>query len=224
MERSWMNEKKVTDIFNNVNIILWTYDISSGKMTISGDLMNFCGFSSEEITKEPGNWTKYIHPEDFKILNEIYKKIILNEITVKELRIIRPNGQIMCLHVKVIPILDHSGIITRIDGITIDTTEKKSEALQSEIPLSNKINNKLNLLINRVGIITNVSNFNETNADEVSNHLLNKSIFSFFSGEQLQKIKKYFAEVKTGRGQTFKTVMKTEHSIVYQLDIKVLTV
>lgn len=84
------------------------------------------GQSCENLYRNPRAWMESVHPEDRERVTEAYRRQIQGPNPFdEEYRIVRPNGQIRWVEVRIFPVKDESGNIYRFAGIVEDTTERK---------------------------------------------------------------------------------------------------
>ncbi|MEB3887389.1 PAS domain S-box protein [Lyngbya sp. CCY1209] len=84
------------------------------------------GQSCESLYRNPRAWMESVHPEDRERVAQAYRRQIQGPNSFdEEYRIVRPDGQIRWVEVRIFPVKDESGNIYRFAGIVEDTTERK---------------------------------------------------------------------------------------------------
>lgn len=206
------------NMFDNVNLVMWSVDGKTGKGTISGNCSEILGVSPEEFEQNPYILKKYVHPHDLMKVSENEKNIILNQTTSFQYKKMLPNREIKWIFVKVIPTTDLSGNIVRVDGLCVDITNQKQQLrLESAHSITGK---ELFLNINSEGVITDVFHSAFNAPEELKLKLIGSSIFSHFEEVGSDKVKEYFLYAIKGKQQEFTTPLIYKNLCNYQLNVK----
>lgn len=100
----------------------------------AGAFERITGYSLEEFN-DKGGWTSILHPNDFATDSEAMKKLLNNEQTVVEIRIIRKDGSVHWVRSYAHPIWDEEqNRLVEIYGAVQDITEQKR--IEQELLLS----------------------------------------------------------------------------------------
>ena len=89
------------------------------------------GQPCESAYSDPSTWIESIHPEDREQVTREFERAGA-EPTQVEYRIVRPDGGLRWIWVRIFPVRDETGALTRLIGIAQDCTErKKAESMQA---------------------------------------------------------------------------------------------
>src|SRR6266481_1482713 len=109
----------------------WSWNVSSGKVTWSGEHFRIFGFDSEKTEPSFQLFLETVHPEDRSFIERNLEKAIRQKNGFDmEFRIALTDGSIK--HVQGVgrPVVEESGEVARYNGTTVDITERKrGEAL-----------------------------------------------------------------------------------------------
>jgi PAS domain S-box-containing protein len=128
-------------LFNNLDDVVYSVDMTTYRLIqISPACQAVYGYTPDDFFADGDLWNRVIHPDDKYILQEHYATIHRGEKLRNSYRIIHQDGSIRWIENSVIPTIDHSGRVIRLDGITRDITEKK--AIQHDLEkTSEELNN-----------------------------------------------------------------------------------
>ncbi len=90
------------------------------------------GHTCEELSLDPGIWFKCIHPQDKDQVRSLTEGKTESACDF-EFRIVRPDGAVRWIRVRVAPILDHAGKTVLLSGIAEDLTEQKHAEQENKI-------------------------------------------------------------------------------------------
>lgn len=125
----------VRNMLNAVNVAVWSYDNLNDRMEYVNDAICIITGYPLHLFSSIKFWKSLIHPDDLPIFENTIQNVLQGAGDECEYRISHEDGRTLWLQFKVMPITDHSGRITRIDGLVMDITNRKTmqEALhQSE--------------------------------------------------------------------------------------------
>src|ERR1035437_6461825 len=120
-------------LHNNLDEAVFSLDVIQNKMLYASIAhQTVFGHSPEEFFKNPLLWYKIIVPEDKPLVDNVFPVLHSGKKHRQEFRIVDSNGEIRWIDAKMNPTLDENGILTRIDGIASDITDRKlsEEALK----------------------------------------------------------------------------------------------
>lgn len=125
--------EELNTLFENIDEVLFSVDMVSYKLTqMSAACEKVYGYTPSEFFADGELWKKVVHPEDRYKIAEQLKALIKGEHIVNQYRIINKNNNIRWLENKVIPTLDAAGRLIRMDGISMDITNRKLAELELE--------------------------------------------------------------------------------------------
>jgi len=112
--------------FNAMDEVFFSVDmINSRVIQVSGGCEKLYGYKQEDFLNDYMFWFDLIHPDDRHIVDDEDKILQLGEQVNNEYRIIRKDKAIRWVENKIIPSLDKTGKLARVDGITRDITQRK---------------------------------------------------------------------------------------------------
>lgn len=127
-------KNQLQEILNTVGLCIWSLDVSSDTINYYGSAKTevFYGLPSQNFYKNPMVWKKLIHSEDLQKVAEGQKAVLEGRNVEVEYRIIKSNNEICWITTKMVGNKDKNGNITQIDGISINTNERKHLLLKNE--------------------------------------------------------------------------------------------
>jgi len=137
-------DKQIQRIFNTLDNSFWGADTVKNQMLYaSPGTEKIYGYSTSEFLSIPDLYYKVILPDDQHKIDSLYPELNKGNNALTEFRIRHKNGSIRWLEARMAPTLDASGKLIRLDGITIDVTEKKlagEKLKQANTELNNLFN------------------------------------------------------------------------------------
>jgi PAS domain S-box-containing protein len=125
--------KELKAFFENIDEVLFSVDMISYQLTqMSAACEKVYGYAQSEFFADGELWQKVIHPEDRDIATEQLEALNRGERIVNQYRIINKNKSIRWIENNIVPTLDESGRLSRMDGITNDITNRKLAELELE--------------------------------------------------------------------------------------------
>ncbi len=120
----------------------WDWDFLSGEWKWDEGQHRIFGVEPGKFQITVDNIRNLIHPEDWPALQESVRSMSEGKRTQQaEFRVLRPNGeQRWCLGTAAASV-DASGQVTRISGVTIDTTDRK-EAEERQVLLAREVDHR----------------------------------------------------------------------------------
>src|ERR1051325_2002250 len=85
------------------------------------------GRSRQEIYQNPRDWLEAVHPADLARVLESFPKMVRGEFN-EDFRIVRPDGRVRWIHLRVFPVLNDAGAVYRVAGLAEDITEREESA------------------------------------------------------------------------------------------------
>lgn len=152
-----LSEKRLEDahhhlntIFNNLDAVVYSVDMVTYTLTqISAACEKVYGFTSNDFYTQPDLWEKVIHPDDKHISYIQVETLAKGQQVFNQYRIIHKDGNIRWIENKIIPTLDDTGRLIRLDGVTNDITSKRESAQklqESEMRFRTLIENSADML------------------------------------------------------------------------------
>jgi len=85
------------------------------------------GRSRQEIYQNPRDWMEAVHPADLGRVLEAVPKMVRGEFN-EDFRIVRPDGKVRWIHLRVFPVLNELGTVYRVAGLAEDITEREESS------------------------------------------------------------------------------------------------
>ncbi len=125
--------QQVQDFLKNMDVAVWSFENDLQKFVCNSEaFFKITGYAPDTII-DWNSWINLIHPEDLPIF-EASSAIVLQGLQHSTgYRIIRSNGDIRWIEVKVEPFMDNIGYKKRLEGILIDVTPLKEALYKSEL-------------------------------------------------------------------------------------------
>jgi len=112
-------------IFNTVEEVLFSMDMVRYRIShISIACIKVYGYTPDEFAKDKDLWINIIHIEDRYCVGKVYEKLQQGKTQFNKYRIVHRDNNIRWVETQMIPTLDTSGRLIRIDGVCNDVTEK----------------------------------------------------------------------------------------------------
>jgi PAS domain S-box-containing protein len=120
------NERHLSSILENMTDLVWSVNLPKNTFQyISPAVEAIYGYPAQAFYENPNLWRELTHPEDRHLIEVSTENLYKNGSTVRESRIIRPNGDIAWTLYRSKLIRDQNGTPRRIEGITQDITDRK---------------------------------------------------------------------------------------------------
>lgn len=125
-DRAEHSEGRLKAILESVSVGIWTYDFGEMKLTVSDGFEQITGYPASLFEQSPERITDMIHPEDQHMFFESQQEMILGRTSsVKECRILRPDGEVRWIQSRGTPYFNAMGHLVRLEGIIIEVTDRK---------------------------------------------------------------------------------------------------
>ncbi|RIW27812.1 EAL domain-containing protein [Bacillus salacetis] len=116
---------KLNNIFESLDVAIWTHDLKTDKLFITPGIEKLYGRTLEEFYKDPLLWKKVIHPDDQQIQTDRRRLIQAGTPCTSTYRIIKPDGNVRWIQDRGIPTLDEKGKIVHFSSVLFDITDRK---------------------------------------------------------------------------------------------------
>ncbi|MEH7304810.1 sensor domain-containing protein [Neobacillus drentensis] len=120
-----LNKLKLKNIFDTLDIAIWSHDLKSDALLITPGIEKLYGYSYIDFYKDLNLWKKVIYPDDLTILDERAEKLAKGETVTSEYRIIRPDGEVRWIQDRGFPTLDSKGNFVDFNSVLFDITDRK---------------------------------------------------------------------------------------------------
>lgn len=118
-------EQKVKNIFDTLDIAIWSHDLKTNKLLITPGIEKLYGYTSEAFYRDFSLWKKVIHPEDLGVLTEREQKLSVGVPDTSEYRIIRPDGKVRWIQDSGFPTINEFGDFIDFNSVLFDITDRK---------------------------------------------------------------------------------------------------
>ncbi|WHY67904.1 EAL domain-containing protein [Neobacillus sp. SuZ13] len=120
-----LNKLKLKNIFDTLDIAIWSHDLTSDSLLITPGIEKLYGYSYIDFYQDLNLWKKVIYPDDLTFLEERAQKLAIGETVTSEYRIIRPDGEVRWIQDRGFPTLDRKGNFVDFNSVLIDITDRK---------------------------------------------------------------------------------------------------
>lgn len=196
-------------MFSNLDVAIWSYDYVAKKVLFVSDaVLNITGYSVEQA-KEDDFWFRIANKEENPLIQEIISSVGQGIPQLSEYRIIHASGEPRWLQVRIIPSLDESQAVVRLDGILADITERKlmKEALLKSEQRYKSLFDYNSDVVCEVNLQGNILAINSA-AEQITGEALsmlgdNLSIRNLFGVENISKMSDSFEKTILGSAQHY---------------------
>lgn len=115
----------VKEVFFSAEFAFTNGKMSSRLVQISPGCENVYGYPQSDFLAESDLWYNLILDEDKAIINQEFSLLLQGKVSHDEHRILHKDGTIKWVESRITPTLNKDGQLARIDGVTLDITEKK---------------------------------------------------------------------------------------------------
>ncbi|RCX14442.1 PAS domain S-box-containing protein [Fontibacillus phaseoli] len=113
------------NMLHNIDVGTWSYnDQSRSVVFTSRAFITITGYSPDNFNSKMA-WENIVHPDDIHHFRTVAAGLRRGEADTSEYRIIHVNREIRWVEVRIIPTLDESGNLARLDGMVLDITGKR---------------------------------------------------------------------------------------------------
>ncbi len=117
---------RLQNIYNNLDDSFWGNDLVNNKMLyVSPGNEKVYGYSEKDFMGNPNLWYELVVKEHRYKFDKVYPLLNSGKTAIIEFRIRNAGSSIKWLESRIVPTLDATGKLIRIDGITLDITESK---------------------------------------------------------------------------------------------------
>ncbi|MEH6995099.1 EAL domain-containing protein [Neobacillus drentensis] len=133
-----INQKKMKNIFDTLDVAIWSHDLKSDTLLITPGIEKLYGYKLDNFYENTNLWKEVIYPEDLSVLKDRERKLAVGETVTSQYRIIRPDGEVRWIQDRGIPTFDQKGDFIDFTSVLFDITDRKeSEGLyQSLVEMS----------------------------------------------------------------------------------------
>jgi len=129
------SEERFRLIAEYIEAVLWIRNAETKKIEfVSSGSQKLWNIKAEALMSGEVNWSSFIHPHDVDAARDFARASSFEEPLDQEYRIITPGGDERWVRDRAFPVKDRNGIVRRIVGFTVDTTERKqAEELKARL-------------------------------------------------------------------------------------------
>lgn len=213
-------------MFDTVDVAVWSYDTVSRKVLfISEAISKITGYSTEQAM-DINFWSNIAHNEEASTIKNIIISAGQGIPSLSEYRMIHASGEIKWIQVRVIPSLDESQAVVRLDGIVAEITERKmmQEALQKNEQRYKSLFDYNSDIVCELDLHGNILAINPI-ANQITGELLNVptdclSVKNLFGVENTSCMKDYFKKTIDGDAQHYSVTSHHKDGKLYHWSMK----
>ena len=218
--------------FNAMDEVLFSVDIINQKVIqISPACEKLYGLKQADFLANHLLWFELIHPDDKYVVQSEREVLERGEVISNQYRIIRSDGAIRWVENKIIPQLNSSGELSRVDGITRDITENKiagEKLIKSEANLRTIFENTdtAYVLFSTDYVIISYNTLAQKYSQEQNGVTLemNHSVKDYFSAERWQFVTEILDKVTRGETVNYELSIIQTNGMVKWYDVRWLNV
>ena len=125
-ESLYESEERFRQIAENIDAVLWIRNAASGKLEfLSSGSQRLWDIPAERLMDGSEQWSEYIHPDDRAEASTLMQQQITVGSLDLEYRIVTPTDKLRWVRDRAFAVKDRAGVIRRIVGFSVDTTERK---------------------------------------------------------------------------------------------------
>ena len=129
--------KQLKTLFEGIDEVLFSVDmVSSGLLQMSAACEKVYGYTAEDFLADGELWEKIIHPDDKHIARQNLEDLYKGKQVLNQYRIIHKDKSLRWLENKIIPTFDETGRLIRMDGVSIDISDRKQAQKEIEESVS----------------------------------------------------------------------------------------
>lgn len=123
-----MAESGLYKVFDNIDEVLFSVDMSRYQLLyVSAASEKVYGYAPEEFYARGELWQEVVYPEDRHIMYQHVQDLHEGQQVFNRYRIVHRDGSIRWIQNKILPGLDESGKLIRLDGVTTDVTDRVTQ-------------------------------------------------------------------------------------------------
>ena len=224
--------QQLTVYFNAMDEVLFSVDmINQHVIQISPACEKLYGLKQADFLANPQLWFELIHPDDKHIVDGEHELLERGEVITNQYRIIRNDGTIRWVENKIIPQLNSSGKLSRVDGITRDITKSKiaeEKLIKSEANLRTIFENTdtAYVLFSIDYVIISYNVLAQKYSQEQNGVMLeiNRSVKDYFSAERWHFVAETLDRVTKGETVNYELSTVQSNGLVKWFEVRWLNV
>lgn len=119
------NQVKLQNIFDTLDVAIWSHELKSDKLLITPGIEKLYGFKLENFYEDNMLWKKVIYPEDLPVIEERAQMLKDGKTVTSQYRIIQPSGEVRWILDRGIPTIDEKGDLIDFNSVLFDITDRK---------------------------------------------------------------------------------------------------
>lgn len=212
-------------IFDNIEVAIWSVELTSNHLTLSTGYMKLFGYSQEDFIRNPKLWREIIYLEDIDLVDVQMELLYSGQSVTFEHRLILQNREIRWVHCIGTPVRDSLDQVVRINGVVFDinTRVMMEEAIhQSEQRYKSLFEYNSDLICD-VDLSGNVVSINQE-TENVIGHPVHHLWVELFDTQGVQRLTEYFEKARQGLPQNYEMPSLHKNGKVFYWEIKQLPI
>jgi signal transduction histidine kinase/CHASE3 domain sensor protein len=125
--------RELTLLINRIGEVVFSRDVINDRFILISDTCEFLyKYTPDEFIAEPDLWISVIHPDDRHVLSEGNIFLMKGLQSTQQYRIIRKDQTVKWVENTLVPTMNSSGDLVRIDGVVRDINDKKLAQIERE--------------------------------------------------------------------------------------------
>jgi PAS domain S-box-containing protein len=141
-----LTSRELSNLFNTIDDVMYSVDMVSYQVIqMSPSCEKVYGYKPMDFFEDNELWNRVMHPDDRYLLEDHFARINSGRQVKNQHRIIHRDGSIRWVENSVIPSVDATGRVIRLDGVSRDITDRKM--IEQDLERTNR---ELNTLFNSI--------------------------------------------------------------------------
>ncbi|MNI07818.1 Sensor histidine kinase ComP [compost metagenome] len=214
-------------MLDTIDVVIWSYDMNSRTVAFVSDAsVKITGYSADNYSNM-SSWTDVIHKDDILSYEQTVALVRQGIPSIIEYRIIHANGETRWVQGRIMPSIDESGRVVRLDGALLDITAKKGmeEALHRSEQRYKSLFEYNSDVVCELDLNGNVLSINPS-AEIITGERWDapegsaSTIMEVFGAEQTPKLYAYFDKAVQGYSEYFEMTTHHKYKEVFHWEMK----
>ena len=143
-EKIRISSERISLMLQSSNDGIWDWNLETGSLYLSPRWKEIIGFTDEELPSSQEIFKKYTHPDDQKMVDQLFKNFIIgpSEFTQCRFRMIHKDGAVISILTRALAVRSKKGLATRLIGTNTDISDlvaREHEVIELNKALETKV-------------------------------------------------------------------------------------